>query len=292
MSPPRSTRWNPGFIALRWRHLFWGLPSLGLLVGLLVHFLPMVRGSATGIVLLRPLPTSVAGMLPARSDVAGMFTSDEVLRASARALDLPRKWRIEEEACISRLRASIRCQGITGTSLVEVQVQGEGRAEAIRIWEALIKESIDQFSRLDAADHAAELAILNARVEAAKAELEAKRETLATTMRTTDLLHRPGPPGPSLFSHYHPKAKAEFDRALSALETAQVAQITAKMQSLITAAPLTIHQAPGTPAPVTLWDTLRPLVLHSSIGLGSGMVLALILAYLLELLFPRKSCIP
>lgn len=281
-------RWYPGFIALRWRHLFWGLPLLGLLAGLVVHFLPMIRGTATGVVQIRPIPSSTTGTLPAYSDVARMVTSEEVLLAITRSLDLPRKWRIEEEACLSRLRGSIRCKGITGTSLLEVRVKGAHRAEAIRIWEALIKESVDQFSQLAAADHAAEIAVLNSRVEAAKADVEAKRETLATTMHTSDLLHLPGPPGPSRFSHYFPRAKAEFDAAQTALEAAQVAQISARMQSLITANPLIIHQAPGTPAPATLWDTLRPLLLHSSIGLGAGILLAVVLAYLLELLFPRK----
>jgi hypothetical protein len=83
--------------------------------------------------------------------------------------------------------------------------------------------------------------------------------------------------------------KDDFETSQKLLEQLQIKEISEKMQARITEDPLIIHQAPGTPVPVTLWDTLRPLVLHSSIGLGAGMVLAVVLAYLLELLFPRKA---
>jgi hypothetical protein len=37
------------------------------------------------------------------------------------------------------------------------------------------------------------------------------------------------------------------------------------------------------------WLTLRSLFHHAGLGLGIGVVVAAPLAYLLELLFPRKS---
>ena len=290
MDPAPIRRWNPGFIALRWRHLFWGLPLLGLLAGLAVHFLPMIRGTATGIVQIRPVPLTVASgrSFLGVSDVATMTRSDDLLGQTVLALDLPRRWRKESDVCVSELRDAINIEYIPGTALVQISVSGRSRAESAQIWDSLILYTNDHFSKIAQTEEPANIAALDALLEASKANFDAKREILEAFMRTSDLLHRSG-------SNNHPsdhrflKAKSDFEKAKADLEAAQIAQIAAKMQARITEDPLIIHEAPGTPAPLTLWDTLRPLVLHSSIGLGSGMVLAVVLAYLFELLFPRKA---
>jgi hypothetical protein len=88
------------------------------------------------------------------------------------------------------------------------------------------------------------------------------------------------------------KEQVEFEDSQKLLELLQIKFISEKMQRMITDESenlVWIHEAPGSSSPVTLWDTLRPLLLHSSIGLGSGILLAVVLAYLLELLLPRRS---
>ena len=85
--------------------------------------------------------------------------------------------------------------------------------------------------------------------------------------------------------------KSDFEKAHASHESLLIEFLIKKqmVRAGYSSDALWVDQAPGTPAPVTLWETLRPLVLHSTIGLGSGMVLAVVLAYLLELLFPRKA---
>ena len=110
-----------------------------------------------------------------------------------------------------------------------------------------------------------------------------------------DLLHRKSPPAPPPeIRPYQPllKEQVEFEDSQKLLELLQIKFISEKMQRMITDESenlVWIHEAPGSSSPVTLWDTLRPLLLHSSIGLGSGILLAVVLAYLLELLLPRRS---
>jgi hypothetical protein len=141
----------------------------------------------------------------------------------------------------------------------------------------------------------AELDRLESEIERVRGEVEIKRRALPVVWGYEDLLHRKSPPAPPPeIRPYQPLSKevVESEESQKLLELLQIKFISEKMQIMMTDEvknPIWIHEAPGSRSPVTLWDTLRPLVLHSSIGLGSGMVLAVVLAYLLELLFPRKS---
>ncbi len=290
-----SRRWDPGFIAMRWRHGFWGLPLLGLLAGLIVHFLPMIGNTATGIVQIRPggsvgsipwTPTSLPLFTP--SGVVGTVGSDDILRPTALALDLPAKWRMEEDKCVSELRNAIRCDEIRGTALVEITVRGRNRRESKLIWHALVTTLQEHFEGLRSVHDQSTLAHLEAAVKRQKADVDSKREALSQALKTETLLYYPNGAVPQTNGKFL-TLKDDFETSQKLLEQLQIKEISEKMQARITEDPLIIHQAPGTPVPVTFWDTLRPLVLHSSIGLGAGMVLAVVLAYLLELLFPRKS---
>ncbi len=289
MDPAPIRRWNPGFIALRWRHLFWALPLLGLLVGLVVHFLPMIRGTATGIVQVRPISPSASGLpLFAPSDVARVIVSDDILRQTILALNLPRKWKMEERECMTDLRDTIRCQEIRGTALVEISVSSRSRAESELIWHALVTALQEHFEGLRTVHDRSKLDELEAAVTRQKADFEAKRQALNMAPQLYDLLFRPNSPEPIIPDEVK-TLRADFETSQRLLQESQIRLITEKMQQRITQGSLIVHEAPGTPVPVTLWDTLRPLVLHSIIGLAAGTFLAVILAYLLELLFPRKA---
>jgi hypothetical protein len=283
MSPSRSTRWNPGFIALRWRHLFWGLPLLGLLAGLVVHFLPMIRNTATGIVQIRPTFST--------ADVVHAAKTDEILALTGIRTDLTHHWNLEGREgspYTEELRRSVSTKPIPGTALVEISVSGRSRGESKLIWHALVTTLQEQFEGLRSVQVQSTLAHLEAAVKRQKAEVDSKREALRRVIKTGPLLYQPNGVVQQPGGQFN-KLKADFENAQKQLEQLQIEEIMEKMQAKIMEDPLVIHQAPGTPVPVTLWDTLRPLVLHSSIGLGTGMVLAVIFAYLLELLFPRRS---
>ena len=289
MDPAPIRRWNPGFIALRWRHLFWGLPLLGLLAGLVVHFLPMIRATATGVVQLRPALPSTAGLpVFGPSDVAPIIRSDDLILQAVLAVDLPQRWRMASEDCVTKLRDAIRVECIRGTALVEITVNGGNRKESELIWNALVTALEEHLKVLCNLRDQATLAPLETAVNLQKAEVETKRNALIKAFQPQDLLFRPNSPAP-ITSEEIANLRAEFENAQKLLELLQIKHLSEKMQCKLRESPMIIHQAPGTPAPVTPWDTLRPIVLHSTIGVGAGMFLAVILAYLLELLFPRKA---
>lgn len=283
MDPAPIRRWNPGFIALRWRHLFWGLPLLGLLVGLVVHFLPMIRGTASGIVQIRPTFST--------ADVVHAIQTDDILALTGIRTDLTHRWNLkgrEGSPCTEKLRRSVSAKPIPGTSLVVISVSGRSRAESELIWHALVTALQEHFEGLGNAHDRSKLEQLEAAVKWQKADVDSKREALSRALKTETLLHDSKGSGPQTNKDFQ-TLKADLETSQNLLETLQIKEISERMQDKLMENPMIIHQAPGTPVPLTLWDTLRPLVLHSSIGLGAGMVLAMVLAYLLELLFPRKQ---
>lgn len=293
MDPAPIRRWNPGFIALRWRHLFCGLPLLGLLVGFVVHFMPMIRPTATGAVQIRPTALSFG-----TADVVHAVQSDEILALTGTRADLANRWNLkgrEGGSYTEELRRSVSAKPIPGTALVEISVSGRSRAESKLIWHALVTALQEHLESLRSANDQTRLDQLEAAVERQKAEVETKRRALPADFGYQDLKHRNTPlTSPPDFRPYHPKSmeSAEFESSLQLLEQLQIKFISEKMQCTFTEDPLIVHEVPGNPAPVTLWDTFRPLVLLSSIGVGAGMVLAVVLAFLLELLFPRKASAP
>ncbi len=297
MSPAPIRRWNPGFIALRWRHLFWGLPLLGLLAGLVVHFLPTIRNTSTGVVQITRNLRAESG-LPSFTNIElpDVVRSEEVLWAAIQGLDLQGQWKMSRDDCVAELRDQISCKFIPGTELVEISVSGRSLAESERIWKRLATALNDHAKGVINLRDKAKLDRLEGEIEKIRAEVEIKRRALpAGVWSYQDLLHRKSAPAaPPDISTYQPLSKeaAEFEKSLKLLELLQIKFISDKMQIMITDEGrnlIWIHEAPGSRSHALLWDTLRPLVLHSSIGVGSGMVLAVILAYLLELLFPRKA---
>ena len=191
---------------------------------------------------------------------------------------------------MTELQDAIQCEPIRGTALLDITVKGRSRAESKQIWNALVTALNEHFVSMLNLHDQAELDHLKTALELQKAETENKRHALKDAIQTEDLLYRPnGLPAPrSRFDIL----KSEFEESQRLLEALQIKIISETMGCRFRANPAIIHKAPGTPVPVTLWDTLRPLVLHASIGLGTGMVLSVVLAYLLELLFPRKASAP
>ncbi len=289
MDPAPIRRWNPGFIAMRWRHLFWSLPLLGLLVGLVVHFLPMIRNTATGVVLVRP------GALFSAADVVHAVQTDDILALTCIRTDLANRWNLngrEGSPSTDELRRSVSAKLIPGTVLVEISVSGRSRAESELIWDALVTALQEHIEGLQSVHDRSKLDQLEAAVKRQKADVDSKREALSQAIKTETLLYYPNGAVQDPNAQFN-KLKADFEASQKLLEQLQIKEISEKMQCrMMESDVMIVHQAPGTPAPVTLWDTLRPLVLHSSIGVGAGMVLAVILAYLLELLFPRKASTP
>jgi hypothetical protein len=95
----------------------------------------------------------------------------------------------------------------------------------------------------------------------------------------------PRPRGISDLIEARNKATAEF-------ETAHYKLIKMMEESPVTDRSLEIQIAPGIRAPDRFTDFVLKLLKSSALGFTSGIMVALLLAYLLELLFPRKASAP
>ena len=247
----------------------------------------MIRNTATGVVQIRPPSLSFS-----TADVVHAVQTDDILALTGIRTDLANRWNLkgkEGSPCAEKLRRSVSAKPIPGTALVVISVSGRSRAESELIWHALVTALQEHFEGLRSVHDRSKLDQLEAAVKRQKADVDSKREALSQANKTETLLYYPNGAVQDPNSQFN-TLKADFEASQKLLEQLQIKEISEKMQCrMMESEVMIIHEVPGTPAPLTLWDTLRPLVLHSSIGVGAGMVLAVVLAYLLELLFPRKA---
>lgn len=308
MDPAPIRRWNPGVIALPWRLVFGPLILLGLLAGLSVHFYPyLTANTATGQILLRstPKPSHRTSILNPTDVAASTLRSDVVLWQTMIDLDLPEEWGMEGEDCVPVLKKRITSRSLRKGE-VKVSVKGQSRSEAIRIWNKLIEVSGDEFIRLEHPVHAATLKLLEAEVHTLQTKVTSTHKALSMAMDTEEYSRRhrkvqsphslpalpdslPNFPGPRSSARDLQTVMAEHQQAVAALEAAQGKLAEQTKTWSFMERPFIVQVAPSISPPRPLGASLLSLLKYSTIGLGSGMVLAVVLAYLLELLFPRKA---
>jgi hypothetical protein len=286
MDPAPIRRWNLGFVIMRWRHLFWGVPLLGLLVGLVLHFLPMMEKSVNGIVELRSLTTG--NPLSGASHLDTVIKSDALLRPTVTALDLPRHWQMASDDCVNRLRERIQIEPIRGTTLLGIRVKGRSRAESRQIWETLATSLNEHFNRSAGIQDQTKLERLNAELERQEADVESDRQALTMAMQYQDLLFRTESLNPAPLDKTE-RLRIDFETSARVRDQMKIRITAEEMRLKIASHSLIIHEFPTAPLPISLWNTLRSLVVHSFVGTGVGIVLAVIFAYLLEFGFQRKT---
>ncbi len=270
-------RWNPGFIAKRWRHLLWAVPLAGLIAGLSFHFIQLFSPSATGVIQIRPLPSSPL-------NPAAVLRSDPILSATAASLDLPRQWDMDSRACQTRLRRMIHITHIRGTALFEVRIAGRSRTESTKIWYELLNHTNEHFAAIQHAMLEAKLVPMQAQVKALEQDLEEKRRKLSDSIQTGTL----GSPAAQAQEIEILRMKEEFEAARKAFEDATLRLISETMEYRLMETPVIIHEAPDAPPPANLWKALCSPVVRSGFGIAAGIALSPILAYLFELIFSRK----
>jgi hypothetical protein len=286
MDPAPIRRWNLGFVIMRWRHLFWGVPLLGLLVGLVLHFLPMMEKSVTGIVELRSLTTG--NPLSGASHLDTVIKSDALLRPTVTALDLPRHWQMASDDCVNRLRERIQIEPIRGTTLLGIRVKGRSRAESRQIWETLATSLNEHFNRSAGIQDQTKLERLNAELERQEADVESDRQALTMAMQYQDLLFRTESLNPAPLDKTE-RLRIDFETSARVRDQMKIRITAEEMRLKIASHSLIIHEFPTAPLAISLWNTLRSLVVHSFVGTGVGIVLAVIFAHLLEFGFQRKT---
>ena len=271
---------------MRWRHLFWGVPLLGLLVGLVLHFLPMMEKSVNGIVELRSLTTG--NPLSGASHLDTVIKSDALLRPTVTALDLPRHWQMASDDCVNRLRERIQIEPIRGTTLLGIRVKGRSRAESRQIWETLATSLNEHFNRSAGIQDQTKLERLNAELERQEADVESDRQALTMAMQYQDLLFRTESLNPAPLDKTE-RLRIDFETSARVRDQMKIRITAEEMRLKIASHSLIIHEFPTAPLAISLWNTLRSLVVHSFVGTGVGIVLAVIFAHLLEFGFQRKT---
>lgn len=290
MSTSSIRRWNPDEVITRRKRLFWLIPLLGLISGIAFSFSPLLRWkTAVGTLQIRTqsLPGETTPLFTP-ADLADAIPSDEVLEETAIALDLSKGRQGENQEIIASLRTKISCRPIPGTDLVELSAKGIDRADAERIWRGLISSASEHLRTRRADLEQTWLAAIAVEIENRKAEFETKSEELQRylDLKRPRLYDNPldlRSPTPRLI-----KLQGDLWDDQEILAKLEIAEIAGRMNRQLIEDPVFIHETPSAHISIFLSRMPRALTVSSSIGLGAGMVLAVILAYLLEMLFPRK----
>jgi hypothetical protein len=280
-------RWGLGFIAMRWRHVFWLLPLAGLLIGLGLQLWTLYGPTAVGIIQARPIPGSHVLTFPL--DVATVLQSEATLSKTADSLRLRERWASNPEMCVLKLGKMIRSQRIPGTSLIEVRVAGLSRKESIEIWKALLAHTNQHFADIRRAADDAKLAAMEATIQAMELDLDQKRSELSTALRSNNLIpDAPSSPYDQENDAELKKPRADFEAAQKALEAAKIHLLSSQMGCRLMENPIIAHEEPALHS-LTQRETQRDLLLHAGIGLSIGVLLTVLVAYLLEWMCPRRQ---
>lgn len=275
-------RWGLGFIAKRWLHLFWVLPVAGLLLGWGLQFWNLYGPTATGLIrVIFPVSSTAAGR---PIEVAKLVQSDDLLFKMVNSMGLSGRWGLDPGACVVKLRDMVHGEEVLGTSLIEVSVAGSSRNEAIEIWNTLAQLTNQHFVDIRNASIEAARTAEEAAIEALQLDLDEKRGKLSAALKLSDLI-TDWPDSP-----YDQKKSAELEQTIADIETAQKALDIHLFRCVCYSgeAPINVHEAP-TSFSLNRWESLRPLLLHAGIGLSIGVLLTAPLAYLFELLLPRRK---
>jgi len=277
-------RWNLGFIIQRWRHVFWILPLVGLMAGAAFHFVVYRNMAAVSAILqIRPSAGGPGSVSPLSVPAAmAAIKSDAVLGAASDKADLPTRWNTTRENSIRGLAALVKLTPIPGTSLIEVKVRTAKTADSLKICEAVIEAAAEQLREEAKREHSADISRAAEEVEIQSAAVERIRQEL------TGLIRSEGPQGAS--SGDYAAKKAEFEDTQNKLGELKVAQISREMQYKVAEDPLIVHEAPRMPVG-SGWGParFRALFLVIAVGTVCGILLSVIIAYILEAFFLRKS---
>ena len=274
-------RWAPGFVAMRWRHVFWVLPLVGIAIGLLAGYLDFrKKNAATGIV--QVLPIHGVGF----HEMLAALESEEVLSSTIRQVNLTDRWKMEHEECLPSLNGRVRIRNIRGTSLAEISILGMKSTETVEICASLIENFTIQMEARESAAVQARFDLLEDAISQAKSEVESTRAALEASVQShfdTRALNKDR----STLLEDGDSRQEDYNKALRNLSNARSAFLNELSHERLFGSVI-LHEAPSLD-PLPTWEILRPFLLFAGIGLTAGVGLTVIVAYLLEAAFPRKS---
>ncbi len=297
MNDPAIRRWNPGFVAMRWRHAFWIVPLLGVLAALAAHLAFHHRTDVRAVIQIQ-----MGSSWPPSPSMEEMLRSDEVLRGTIRELGLAARWKANEEDAVERLRRQTVMSRVHGTLLIDISHLSFRPATAMETALSLARQFQSEVERHQRSFHTFELRRLQSEVERHETEIERLRERIARkeepspqprgnpVILTGPLIkpHAPNLGGDMQLAGYEtgPPVKPPAASPKDALEKAQEALAKAKLDhtavEMQVSNAIRLHQSPS------LTQAVLPAAKRLGIGLSIAILVTPAIAYLLELLFPRK----
>lgn len=279
-------RWGLGFMAKRWWRLLIALPLLALIAGGCFEWFRYQRSHEARCIvqvpvdpvsLPSPVPGAVSSPLPEAREI---ILSDLVLEDACTDSGFFPK---QESDVASKLRRLIRCEPIPGTSLLVISVEGRMTSRTVELCNAVVDRAARKVQELHDEARTAELNRRQEEIQALQERMIEKREHFLQFVKFVPA----GTP-----SNFQPTAdfltaKQEFEAAAKAHDMAkeELVSVTAAFYGQAVSR-MIIHERAALPLVTSPLTLVKPLV-FTSLWVSVAMLLAVILAYLLEALFPK-----
>lgn len=271
-----TRRWNPGFVAMRWRRLFWMLPLLGLSLGV-VWFLrqQFKETSVSGSLSYFSGGFSSASSEEVVREGLAFMASERVMKNAARRVARSETWGLNADMGDLRARQKVEVESTKGFPAIRMIVTGRGEKAAHETWMAIY-------------DAAWEIAAEEQR-EFERSELDAVKGKVIRLEAELATLEKPSA-APGVFAGLSRSSDvkvvlAKLDDARKEQTRFEAAQMCSssffERVALISPPPLATSAMPLGP--------MGMLGLHGAAGFGVGIFAAVFLAYLMEFLKPRRA---
>lgn len=278
--------WYPAFVIYRWRHVLWSVPLLALLGLLAFHWNRLRWDHAMAVLQTRPTAAALSGRTAPvwLSDQIDIILSPEVLGKAAGDSGLTAAWQMNEDEAAERLQHDVACEAIPGTALLELKVRKLSGADPLLVCAAIGRHAGERLDADREAETAKAIAERKAVAEKAVRELELKLEaSRAEFLAETPTVDHPGDDA----ARFESLVKIQAERRLLGELKSQMA-VEEMGGCVLLEGALIEHEAPHWPG--------RPQTRHLlDFGIagawtsGISMLAAIVLAYLLEALIPRRT---
>ncbi|MEK7949432.1 hypothetical protein [Luteolibacter soli] len=262
-----TRRWNPGFVAMRWRRLFWMLPLLGVVMGVAWFLFQQFREtSVPGSIAYFSGKTSSAGNEEVAREGMEFMTSERVLKRAANRVERSETWGVSADVDVIRRQQKVEIDATMGMPTLKMTVTGRGEKAARETWMAIY-------------DAAWAIAVEEQRVSD-QVELDSAKGKVSRLEAEVASLEPGSPDG-----------KRGVKAVLSELDHARETQKRLEMGQMCSTSffeRVALISPPHPATPAVPFGRLGMLGLHGAGGFGVGLFGAVFLAYLLEFLKPRR----
>lgn len=275
-------------MAYRWRHLMWVLPLAGLLVGADIEWRKYQRSLQPSgeieVIAHASLGSTplFAGRFPLRrvEEIREIALSDEVLAAACEHAELSGKGEPLEKS-IAELRSKIEFTPIPGSFSALISIRGEPSPQTRLMAEAVVRKTAWYADKTDYAERSRLL-------KKEESDLALMRKAIGNSFggRGGPVEVKVGKVGEIEWNNSGPMEmppdEQEYLRRKALLYDAALIHSRTKE-------PLRVKRWPSTPIPApTTGQRLLAAAPTIIIATGSGILAAVVLAYLLEGLLPKK----